>query len=68
MNITLKLHELQRQVAQLSRKAKAARHPHTRARHLAVAAAKRQHLRDLQRMEQLLHSQRTEMTSHAEAA
>ncbi|GAA4434711.1 hypothetical protein GCM10023188_25990 [Pontibacter saemangeumensis] len=68
MNISVKIHELQRQVTQLSRKARTARHPHTKARHLAVAAAKRQHLRDLSKLVQLLHSQPTEKTSHAEAA
>lgn len=68
MNLTLKIHELQRQAAQLSRKAQTARHPHTKARHLAVAAAKRQHLRDLQKLAQLLQSQPPENSSHAEAA
>lgn len=68
MNISVKIHELQRQVSQLSRKAKTAHHLHTKARYLAVAAAKRQHLRDLSKIAQLLHLQLNEKTRHGEAA
>ncbi|MEJ8803154.1 hypothetical protein [Pontibacter sp. H249] len=52
-DITTKIHELKRQVNLLTRKATSAKVKHTQDKYLAVAAAKRQHLRDLNQLKVL---------------
>ncbi|PRY10306.1 hypothetical protein CLV24_11434 [Pontibacter ummariensis] len=54
MNMTTKIHELQRQITLLSKRARTARYQHTKDKYLAVAAAKRQHLRDLIKLDNSL--------------
>ena len=54
MDLTKKINELQRQVALFSRKAQGAKVKHTKDKYLAIASAKRQHLRDLKQLKETI--------------